>query len=511
LPFLIKKILNKVSLEEIRQGDIIITNQLDIAGSHLPDVKIVKPIYYKGELVMWAGSLGHWADIGGMVPGSYSHQATETYQEGLQIPPSRLMKEGKMDQEIFEFILLNTRGREDRIGDLWGQISACNVAERRIHELFNKYGKRAMLQYFNDVVGHSEHRMRKEIEKIPVGIYEFEDVLDDDGVVDKPIKIKVQIKSKGDSIEFDFTGTDPQAKGPLNLTYYPTISSVLYVMRCITDPTIPLNEGTMRPIEVYAPEGTILNAKYPAPTVGWHETCHRIVDVLLGAFSIIIPNKVIAACYGSSGIFIIGGIDSRTGKQFQHYEAVAGGFGARPNKDGIDGIRTHIGNTANIPVEVMETSLPVLVERYGIVMDSGGTGKYRGGCGLEKRVKLLGEATASFMLERVKNPPYGLFGGKPGKKAAVELFIPGEEGKILKTGKLSIELPKGSVISFRTAGSGGYGNAMERELELVQRDIINEKISIKSAEHDFGVVIDQLTHELDKDATWKVRSNRKTK
>lgn len=505
LPFVVKKILESIPAEDFKPGDIAIVNQLEVGGSHLPDVKMVKPVYYEGDLVMWAGNVGHWPDIGGTVPGSYSYNATEIYQEGLQIPPCKIMKEGKIDREILEFILLNVRGREERLGDLWAQISACHVAEKRIHEIFDRYGKETMLQYFKDLMEYSEHRMRKEIEKIPRGVYSFEDYIDDDGIRDEPIKLKVQIEAKGDSIKFDFTGTDSQVKGPINLPYYPTISAVVYVMRCITDPTITLNDGSMRPIEVYAPEGTILNAKHPAPSVGWHETCFRIADLLLGAFSKVLPEKVTAACVGSACCFMFGGVDPRTNKQFQHFEPMAGGFGARSNKDGIDCMKSHIGNSANIPVEVMEASLPVLVVRYGIIPDSGGAGKYRGGCGIEKRVKFLSNATLSLMIDRVKIPPYGLFGGKPGKTAKLEIITPSEGKKILKSGKISIELPAGTVVSVGTPGSGGYGDPLDRDRSLVQWDVIEEKVPIKSARDDYGVVINPRTYQVDGEATEKLR------
>ncbi|KYK37165.1 MAG: 5-oxoprolinase [Theionarchaea archaeon DG-70] len=468
MPLSVKEALKEFTLEE---GDAIILNDPYWGGTHLPDITLVTPVFSK-ELLGFAACRAHHADVGGKVPGSMPGDSREVFEEGIIIPPVKLYQKGELDTDILKFILRNVRTPDERKGDLKAQVSACEIGKRRIKELSSKYGKEMIAESFNEVMDYSERRMRKKIKEFPAGEYSAEDFMDNDGIIDEPVKIAVTV-TVNDGLHFDFTGTDSQRPGNINAVYAVTLSCVYYTVRCVTDPEIPPNGGCYRPVTVTAPEGCLLNPVHPhAVSAGNVETSQRVVDVLLRVFARIVPEKVIAGCQGTMNNVTIGG--SVNGKSFAYYETIGGGMGARYNKDGIDGAHTHMSNTLNTPIEALEMTYPFLVTEYSLISDSGGKGKYRGGLGIVRSIKVLTDCTVSIQSERRKFAPYGLFGGENGRKGRNVLIRNGEIVEL--PSKTTYQLLKNDIIRIETPGGGGYGNSEERFQILEEKDLIEGRV-----------------------------------
>lgn len=516
-PVLIKQAMAKIDLRSLRPGDIFITNAEDVAGSHLNDVKVFAPIFYEGELVMWAANLSHWPDVGGAVPGSYYGQATEIYQEGVQIPLIKIVEEGRLRDDVVELILKNVRGSRERLGDLQAQIASIQFAGDRIRQLFDKYGVTTVNACFDSLIVYSERRMREAIRNIPDGVYEFTDYMDNDGVEPRPVKFAVRIEVAGDEITFDFSASDDAVKGPINSPYTQTCSAAYYAIRAVTDFNIPTNEGVYRPVKVVARRGSVVDAPPTAPRVFCtHETATRLVDVCLGALAQAIPDRVPAAGYGSSYIMIVGGVDPRTGEYYAWYEPIPGGFGARPGIDGIDGTRVHMGNTANTPIEVLERDYPLVCEQYEFVPDTAGAGKFRGGLGVVKKIRALdlpgNRPVVTSVSDRNNFGPYGLAGGGAAKPGRFVIEF-GESERPMPgpcPGKTSYVLAPGEVWAAYTPGGGGYGDPYERDPEKVRWDVIEGKVSLEAAREQYGVVVDPHSLEVDLAATHELRRKRST-
>jgi len=442
--------------EGFSPGDVIVLNHPFAGGAHLPDITFVTPIFIDDELIGFAANRAHHADVGGMRPGSIAGDATEIYQEGLRIPPVKLWRGGQLDRDLWSMILSNVRTSQEREGDLRAQYAANKIGRQRLIAITQRYGTRQMRDFFDEILNYAEQRMRAAISKMKPGRYEAEDFLDDDGIDDQPVAVRVTVTVEPERITVDFSGSVPQVRGPLNAVFAVTASATYYTLRCLTDPEIPPNAGCYRPIEIRAPEGTIVNAKPPAAVVGGNlETSQRVVDVLLKALAPAAPEKAIAACQGTMNSLTIGGVNPRTGEPFTFYETLAGGFGARPNKDGIDAIHSHMTNTLNTPVEVLETLYPVRIERYEIREGSGGSGKFRGGNGLIREIRALAPLSFSLLADRRKISPYGLAGGRPGA-CGEDLLSRDEVTTRLKT-KGSIQLKPDDLVRISTPGGGGFG------------------------------------------------------
>jgi N-methylhydantoinase B len=416
-----------------------------------------------------------------------SGDASEIYQEGIIIPPVRFVDQGEIVEEVADIILSNVRTPEVRMGDLRAQVAANNLGRQRLFELVQRYGLDTFRASCTGAFKQSERMMRGEIEKIPDGIYKAEDYLENTGTSDDPIKIAVTIEIQGDSVNIDYTGTDNQVEGPVNAVWGVTLSGVYYVFRCITDPSIPANNGCYKPIEAYAPRGTLLNPTSPAPVAGGNvETSQRNVDVLLKALAQAVPDRVCAACQGTMNNVSVGGMNPRTRKQWSFYETIAGGMGGRTNLDGVDGIHTHMTNTMNTPIEVVEKEFPLLFLKYELRCDSGGAGKWRGGTGLERSWKLLApSATISILAERTKIQPWGLFGGLDGESG--DYTIINSKGEVQKLrSKCTLRITCGDVLIVKTPGGGGYGPPLQRDHNLVKKDILDDKISLFLASDLYG-------------------------
>jgi N-methylhydantoinase B len=457
MPMSVKAAVDALSLE---RGDVVILNDPYAGGTHLPDITLVLPVFVEHlpDPVFYVAARAHHADVGGTFAGSMG-PGREIFQEGIRIPPIRIVRGGKIDQEVLSLILHNVRTPVEREGDLVAQIGACKVGERRLHEVVQKYGLELISALTDELLDYSDRLMRSELRKLPAGTFTAEDFLDDDGVSDGPIRIAVSmhIEPNHGTVLIDFAGSDPQVGGSVNAVYAITYSACFYVLRCLLAEDAPATAGLMYAVTVLAPEGTIVNARMPAAVAGGNvETSQRIVDVLLRALGQAVPERVPAASYGTMSNLTIGGFDHRTGRPFTYYETTAGGMGARPGLDGISGVHCHMTNSLNTPIEALEYAYPFRVRSYGYRKSSGGSGCFRGGDGLIREIELLADSQVTLLSERRKFQPYGLAGGKPGASGSASL-IDGEGTVQLLPSKCSVPVHKGDRIRIETPGGGGWG------------------------------------------------------
>jgi N-methylhydantoinase B/oxoprolinase/acetone carboxylase alpha subunit len=440
---------------DFREGDLVMLNDPYRGGTHLPDITCISPLFVKGRLQFFAANRAHHADIGGMTPGSMP-LATEIFQEGLIIPPLKIMRGARLDEDLMALILANVRTPEERRGDLMAQIAANRKGLRRLEEAVEKTGLRRVRRYTAQIRDYTEKILRESLRDMPDGTYRFEDCLDDDGIGVRPVKIRVAVTVRGDRAAVDFTGSDPQAAGGVNANDAVTCSAVLYVFRSLIGEDIPFNTGLMRPLSIHAPEGTVVNARFPsAVAAGNVETSQRIVDVLLGALAAAVPDIIPAASAGTMNNIAFGGYDPGRGKPFAYYETLGGGMGAGDNAPGQSGVHTHMTNSLNTPVEALENGLPLRIRAYGLRRGSGGGGRYRGGDGLVREYEFLVPTRVSIMSERRGFAPYGLRGGGAGKRGR-NILISGGKKKILRS-KVNFEARPGDVLRIETPGGGGYG------------------------------------------------------
>jgi N-methylhydantoinase B len=448
----------KAALEnrEIDAGDVVILNDPYKGGTHLPDVTLVSGVFSRNKLLFYVASRAHQSDIGGMSPGSMP-LAEEIYQEGLRIPPVKIMSRSTLNRDVWDMLLANVRTPEEREGDLAAMFGANRTGERRLMEMVEKYGWPEVRRYIRELMNYSERMTRQAISEIPDGVYEAEDFLDNDGITDKPIALRVTIRIKRDSAQIDFSKSDPQAEGSVNAVYAITASVIFYVFRTLVGVSIPSNAGGMRPLEIIAPEGTIVNARPPAAVCGGNvETSQRIVDVLYKCLAQAIPDRIPAASQGTMNNFTFGGIDPRTRQTIAYYETVSGGMGARPGLHGLSGVHTHMTNSLNTPVEALEHAYPVRIVRYSLRRGSGGRGKWHGGDGIIREVRFLTKAQVTVLSDRRKFAPYGLSGGEAGA-AGLNVVIRSDGTREELPSKFTRSISPGDILSIQTPGGGGWG------------------------------------------------------
>jgi N-methylhydantoinase B len=484
-----------IETEKARQcalepGDVVMLNDPFRGGTHLPDITLVMPVYVSGTKHggpdFYVASRAHHADVGGTYPGSMG-PCREIYQEGFRIPPVKIMRGGKLVADVLALLLNNVRTPEEREGDLGAQIAACQTGAQRLREVCGRYGIVRAKKAAADLLVYSEEMMRAFLRTIPPGRYQAEDFLDDDGVEDKPVRIAVTIQvksarkfavetrlaasppksSKKPQVTIDFTGSDPQVQGAINAVEAITYSGCFYVLRCLLREDVPATSGLMRPIRVIAPSGTVVNAKPPAAVAGGNvETSQRIVDVLLKALAQAIPDRIPAAASGTMNNLTIGGIDLRSGdlrsgdprngEPFAYYETIAGGMGARPTKDGVSGVHTHMTNSLNTPAEALEYAYPIRLRQYSLRANSGGAGFHTGGDGIVREIEVLTDAQVTLLADRRSRGPYGLAGGAdaaPGRTLIIRRDGTAEE----IPGKTSVRLRSGERIRIESPGGGGWG------------------------------------------------------
>ncbi len=438
----------------MKDGDMVLLNDPYRGGTHLPDLTLVAPVFYKGERLFYVACRAHHADIGGITHGSMP-LADSLFQEGLIIPPVKIISEGKINDDVLKLITANVRTPQEREGDLKAQIMANKVGIRRLKELIDIYGKEEVKRLSEELMNYSERVMRKVLTDIPEGTYTFTDFLDDDGLGKENIAIRVKVVKKGDSVTVDFSDSDPQVEGPMNAVRSITLSAVYYVFRCLLPEDIPTNDGCFRSIRVVTKRGTVVDANFPSPVSGGNvETSQRIVDALLGALSKALPGRIPAASQGTMNNLTVGGVDPRTGESFTYYETIGGGMGAWKGGDGESAVHSHMTNTMNTPIEALEHSYPFLVTEYSVRRNSGGEGKWKGGDGIIREIELLTEATVTVLSERRKHPPYGLFGGKPAERGKNVVIRNGRAEEM--PSKFSLKLKKGDRVRIETPGGGGY-------------------------------------------------------
>lgn len=496
MPLAVKAVIR--AWEEIAPGDVFIHNDPYFGGSHLPDVNVVTPAFADGgRLLGFVCLRAHWPDVGGGAPGSYGAE-TEIFAEGLRLPPVRLYRRGEPVREVEDIIFANVRTPEEGRGNLRAQVGANRRAAARLEGLAHRHGADRLSRIMRSVMDRSEAMMRRALTALPDGEGSFEDFCDGDGILepgeteDAPFAIRLRVKKSGDTLAVDFAGTDPVVRGPMNSPLAVTASGVYTAVKTVADPdaAIPPNSGCWRPISVNAEPGTVVNAAFPAPVVyANHEIAHRVCDMVFMAMSGFAPDDVMACSQGTSAILAMGGIDPRDGARYVNYEVVKGGFGARPGKDGINAIAASVANTANTPVEVVEMSFPLRVDRYELIPDSGGAGEYRGGLAARRVWKVLGHAAeATVCCERAKSPPFGLFGGGAGAPARIYLIEAGGARRNLNS-KEHFVAPEGSEIWYEVPGSGGFGPPSRRDPAKVRADVRDGYVSAESARRDYGVEV----------------------
>jgi N-methylhydantoinase B len=516
LPYSVRYTLEEIGIDHLAPGDTVVLNDPFRGGSHLPDITMVTPIFFEGELVGYGANRAHHLDVGGTVPGSFYAQARENYSEGLRIPPVKLTRRGKLDDQIMRMILANVRLPENMSADLQSQVSANLTAVRRVLEVHERYGATAVGQAMSEIMDHSERRIRSIIATWPDGDYVGEDAMDNDGIVDEPKVVRVTVRVRGDHLEVDMTGSSPQAEGPLNSVLGYTASAVYMTIQAATDPTIEPNDGCYRPIAINAPLGTVVNPRFPAACTGGNELTHIIHMATFRALAEIPREegkapRVVACDQGSSNNLLIAG-HGEDGGRYVLYEYPEGGWGAADGKDGLSAVFSIVGNTWNIPAEVVEMRFPIRLAQYELRQDSGGAGTWRGGLGVKRHYEVLSErAELSILGNRAKIPPWGLYGGKEGAPAAYVLNCGTADERLAAPGFLSkgsgIPLSRGDVVCQWTAGGGGFGNPVERAPDLVAQDVRLGYVSPEAAERDYGVL---LTDELEPDlpATEELRRRR---
>jgi N-methylhydantoinase B len=483
---------------EMGAGDLVMLNDPFRGGTHLPDITLVAPVFValRGRVArvhtgktrknpatpdFYVASRAHHADVGGTYPGSMG-LCREIYQEGFRIPPVRLTRAGIVDRDVLALLLNNVRTPEEREGDLGAQVAACHTGAERLREVCLRYGIDRITRASRQLLEYSERLMRSFLQRVPEGTYAAEDFLDNDGIRDKPVKIAVKISWRRVSdpaharrrsrptpplVTVDFTGSDPQVDGSVNAVEAITYSACFYVFRCLLAEDVPATAGLMRPIQVIAPESTIVNARPPAAVAGGNvETSQRIVDVLLRALAQAIPERIPAAASGTMNNLTIGGIDPRTKKPFAYYETIAGGMGARPGKDGVSGVHTHMTNSLNTPVEALEYAYPLRVRRYALRSGSGGNGEHGGGEGIVREIEVLTDCEVTLLADRRTHSPWGLDGGEAGSAGRTSVIR--QNGSVEEMpGKFSTRLLQGERIRIESPGGGGWGKPVIRSRPIV--------------------------------------------
>ncbi|MGE6614173.1 hydantoinase B/oxoprolinase family protein [Peribacillus sp. NPDC076916] len=492
MPVLIDNCIKEIPVSEMKPGDVILHNDPYRGGLHIPEHTLFKPIFIDGEVVGYAVAIGHIAEIGGIVPGGFAAEATEVFQEGIRLPPVKIINEGKDNDDVWKIMLANVRTPRHNYGDLRALISSVNLGESRLSELIIKYGKEIFTKTVDDLLDYSERRMRAELKEIPNGYYDFDDYIENDGIEDKTFTIKANVYVEDEEVIVDYTGTSPQARGPINATYGVSVSAAYNALLHITDPEIPKNSGCFRPIKVVAPPGTVVNVDFPAPEVGGNTETHpRIALAIIGAFSKAVPEKVMACEGGTHLNFVFGGHHDDYDEYYVCYDLEAVGWGARPYADGNNMVDSINGNCRTTPTEVFETRFPWLIESFNLNQDSGGPGKYRGGLGAEKVLKCVAkEITVSQMSDRHQIAPFGLFNGQEGGLGATLVMKNGESewknvkeayGKVSSSKFSNLTVKKGDRVKIVTPGGGGYGDPCDRDRSKLEEDIKDGFVSEEAA------------------------------
>lgn len=522
--YTMKWTIAEIGVENFKPGDVVMHNDPYRGGCHLPEHTVLKPIYYQGQLFGFVGNIAHVTEIGGKAVGGFAADAKEIYQEGLQLPPIKIMQGGEYVWDLWKVILANHRTPRISWGDFHAMIGSLNVAERRLLELLDRYGFETILEAGKQLMDYSEQRMLAEIRDIPDGEYTYEDWIENDGVdPNARYRIACTVVVRGGEIIFDYTNSSPQAKGPCNCTYGVTASATYNAVLNLTDQTIPRNSGAYRPIKLIVPPGSVLNVEHPGPSVGGNSEIHeRIVDMLFAALAGAVPKRVAASSGGSSCNFLFGGIQPQTGQYYANYQIDGCGWGGKATGDGNHTQCPINGNCRNTPVEVLETRYPWRFLRYSLAPESGGAGEHRGGYGASRIMRVLApEITVSSFMDRHTVRAWGMFGGAEGKPGTIRIKRKGDTEFRLFTevfGTTSpnkfadIQIHEGDEVLVTAPGGGGYGDPLRREPQQVLEDVKDGLLSAETALADYAVVVQRQGQGwiLDEGATARLRDERRT-
>ena len=460
-------------------GDVVLLNDpYACCAQHLPDFMTFRPVFSCGECVAFCGAVAHMIDTGGGAPGSYLASATQIFQEGLRLPAVKISRQGEENREILDLIALNVREPVKVLGDIAAMIASTCVGEQVVQELIEQYGTRRLRATLDGILDGSERQFRHRLSQVPDCACHAVDHLDDDGISDDPIRIELHLTFDGDGVTADFTGTSPQVQGPVNATSEMTCTTVNYALMAVLGRDISKNDGCRRPVDVIVPPRTVLSAQSPAPVASRVTVCHRVVDTMLQAMATVVPHRVMAGYYGVSNICNIGGHDPESGEPWVHFEIEVGGWGGRPDSDGLDAFSAHIHNIANTPIEVVESTQRLRVERYEMIPDSGGAGQYRGGLGLRRDIRvLMGGASLNLLGDHCKFAPQGLLGGTDGATGRYVLNPDTEHERVLPAKLSNYLMQNGDVISMQTPGGGGFGDPEKRDPQAIVRDREEGKVT----------------------------------
>jgi N-methylhydantoinase B/oxoprolinase/acetone carboxylase alpha subunit len=498
--FIVRWTLEELGIDAFEPGDVVLHNDPYRGGAHIPEHSVIRPVFHEGQLFGFVANVGHLAEIGGKAVGSFAADATEVFQEGLRIPPVKIVKRDENDMELWRLIMANHRTPRNTWGDLNAQIGSLRVAERRTLDLLDRYGREFVEQAADELMDYSERWMRAEIAAIPNGRYEFTERMEDDGVVDEPVVFHVAVTVKDDELVVDWTGTDPQVRGPINATYGVTAGATFNAVFHLTDMGIPKNSGAYRPIRIIAPPGSAVNVLYPGPSVGGNTETHpKLADMVVAALAPALPDRVSAAEGGTACNFLFGGVHPRTGDYYANYHLEGGGWGAKSYDDGNDAIVVKNGNCRNTPVEIFETRYPLRVLGYSLIPDSGGPGRMRGGLGTRRvlRVEPGAQVTVNALFDRTKPGfgAYGLEGGSKGGPAAIRVKRAGDDqfrtfsevfGTVSPSKFTNILLTDGDEVLIDSAGGGGFGDPRRRDPGRVAEDVEQGFVSQSAAREIYG-------------------------
>ena len=473
---------------DLAEGDVFVANDPHSAGgTHLPDVNMAMPIFADGRLLGFACNIAHHADMGGMAPGSMAGGMSDIYQEGLRIPVVRLFRAGVLQQDLLDLVLLNVRAPEERRGDYFAQVAACRLGRRRLLDAAATFGAAVLETAFAEIIERTARRMREAVAKIPDATYRFEDLMDDDGLGSTDIPIRLRIDVAGNRVRFDFAGSAAQVPGNINVTRNATQASVCYALKALLDPDVPNNQGMLDLPEISVPRGSLLDAAFPAPVAARANTCQRIIDAIIGALAEALPDRAVGAANGANTTAVFSGVDPRSGRPYVYLETLGGGFGGRAGKDGKDGVQAHITNTSNLPVEAIETEYPLRVESYGLIEDSGGAGRHRGGLGLRRVVRPVGhDCEFNGAGERFAHRPWGVFGGEPGGVGRFALIDADGDERVLAAKPAGVRVGDGERVVVESPGAGGYGPAADRPQALLDEDRRSGKFSAAYLARHYG-------------------------
>ena len=505
----VKTVLREYPIATMAEGDVYIMNDPYDGGTHLPDINILMPVFWRGRLVAIASCMAHQQDMGGMVIGSLPPDATELFQEGLVLPPVKLMEKGEFNRQVLNIILKNVRIPNHTLADFGAQIAAVRTGAERFRSLCDEYGADEVLAIVAELMNRAEALTRAKIAEIPDGVYTFWDYLDNDGIVfDRKVKIQATMTIKGTEIHVDFAGTDPQVLGAANASYSHAACVAYYCVRCVTDPTLPNNAGCFRPLSFSLPEGTVINPRHPAAVNARTMTVCRMTDVIFGCLAQAAPERVRASSSSMQGVSF-SGRRTADGRAYVYLELFCGGMGARPTKDGVNYIETDITNMMNAPTEAIEMEYPLRVHSMRLKQDSGGAGEHRGGLGMEKIIEVLeGTSEVTHRGDRHYTRPWGLKGGLPAMSWSS--VVHRRDGTLHKVpARQRFRMQQGEIIECITAGGGGYGDPLARPAREVAEDVRDGFVSRESADRDYGVAL-TVAAEVDETATERLRAARRT-